>query len=248
MFTRKPPPAIAAICIGHSHAANLQDAAQEDGVAIEVLNFWGLPGAVIDDADGVRLAPYVAARLSAPGVGTPVFSLVGGAVHYDIGLLVPEPAFDVIDPARPDAPLLEGATIIPHGALRHAVARRTAPYLRIMDAVRAAATGPVFHLQSPPVYEDEAVQEHDYGWVAFYGTGRRIAPAWFRQRLWRMHSDVVAAHCAANGITFVPCPPAAMTPEGYLRPGLNGRPAHANAAYGRLLLEQIRGLSRPRTA
>jgi hypothetical protein len=225
------------VCIGHSHSANLEEAVRAEGAPVEVLNFWSHPGAFIVDEDGTRLAPHIAARLAPP-----VFSLVGGAVHYDIGLVLPPEPFDFIDPERPTAPLLPGATLLPYGAMRRAMEARTAPYLRIMDAVRAAVTGDVYHLQSPPVYEAEEVQEDDPGWVMFYGRGRRMAPAYFRQKLWRLHSAIVASHCAATGITFIPCPPDSLDEAGYLRPGLNGKPAHANMAYGALVLAQITGL------
>jgi hypothetical protein len=239
MLARKPPGpgqthAPRAVCIGHSHAANLEDAVRAQGAPVEVLNFWNHPGAVITDDSGTRLAPHIAARLAPP-----VFSLVGGAVHYDIGLVLPPDPFDFIDPHAPDGPLLPGATLLPYGAMRRAMATRTAPYLRIMDAVRDVVTGPVYHLQSPPIFEAEAVQEDDPGWVMFYGRGRRMAPAHFRQKLWRLHSAIVADHCAATGITFIPCPPESMTGSGFLRPGLNGKPAHANAAYGALVLAQV---------
>jgi hypothetical protein len=225
---------VVAVCIGHSHSACVAEAALAAGAPLDVLNFWNLPGAVVTNAGEVNLAPFVAERLRAP-----VFSLVGGAVHYDVGLILHPLPFDFIDPAEPDIPLVPQAAVIPYSAVRHAIARRTEPYLRIMDAVRASVHGAVFHLQSPPVFVAESVQEDDPGWVAFYGKGHCIAPAPFRKKLWRMHSALVAEHCAATGITFVPCPPEAMDAEGYLRPGLNGRPAHANAAYGKLVLDQI---------
>ena len=226
-----------AVCIGHSHSAAVAQAAQAGGIDLEVLNFWHLPGAIVRDDGPIHFAPHVHARLRAP-----VFSLIGGAVHYDVGLLLHATPFDFIDPAAPDEGLVPGAALIPYGAIRAALQTRTRPYLEIMDLVRDAVPGPVFHLQSPPVHEDEQIQEHDPGWVAFYGTGRTIAPAAFRRKLWRLHSSIVAEHCTARRIVFVPCPPAAFNAAGYLRAGLSGKPAHANAAYGALVIEQIAAL------
>jgi hypothetical protein len=229
-----------AVCIGHSHSATIAEAAAASGTDLEVLNFWNLPGAIVTDDGPVHFAPHVRARLRAPA-----FSLIGGAVHYDIGLLLHRTPFDFIDPAAPDDPLVPGATLIPYGAIRAAMEVRTRPFLDIMDLVRQAVDGPVFHMQSPPVYADEQVHENDPGWVAYHGNGRAVAPAPFRRKLWRMHSAIVAAHCAAGGITFVPCPAASMDPAGYLRAGLNGRPAHANAAYGALVIDQMYQLLEP---
>ncbi len=231
---------VAAFCIGHSHSACLAEAARSAGAPLDVLNFWDWPGAILDNSGTVQFAPFVLERMRAP-----VFSLIGGAVHYDVGLILHDVPFDFIDTAEPDSPLIPQASLIPYSAVRRALLRRTEPYLRIMDAVREAVNGPVFHMQSPPIFEAEAVQEHDPGWVAFYGKGHRIAPAPFRRKLWRMHSAIVAHHCAESGIVFVPCPPEAFDEAGYLRPGLNGRPAHANAAYGALVLDQILALAGP---
>jgi hypothetical protein len=231
-------PRLNAVCIGHSHSACIEDAAHAAGAALDVLNFWHLPGAILTQDGEQTLAPYVRARLHAPA-----FSCVGGAVHYDIGLVLHPAPFDFVDPSTQGEALVPGAELIPYGAIRHTLEIRTRPYLAIMDLVRACVAGDVFHLQSPPVFEAETIQEHDPGWVAFYGRGCSMAPAPFRRKLWRLHSDIVARHCAATGIVFVPCPPGALTRDGYLRPGLNGKPAHANAAYGALVLDQIRRLA-----
>ncbi len=224
-----------AVCIGHSHSACVAEAANAAGETLEVLNFWNLPGALIADQGPLHFSPGLRARLHAP-----IFSMIGGAVHYDIGLLLHRPPFDFIDPAAEHEPLQPGATLIPYGAVRRIMEARSRPYLAIMDLVRQAVDGPMFQMQSPPVYAGEQVHEDDPGWVTFHGRGHTVAPAPFRRRLWRMQSDIIAGHCAATGIVFVPCPPAAMDADFYLRPGLNGRPAHANAAYGALVLDQIR--------
>ncbi len=229
---------IQATCIGHSHAACLAEAVSAAGAPVEVLNFWGLPGAVITEGDAVSLAPYVAGRLHAP-----VFSLVGGAVHYDVGLIEHTRPFDFIEPGAAQERARPGAELIPFAAVRRAMMQRTSPYLRIMDAVRRIVAGAMFHFQSPPVFEAETVHEEDPGWVAFYGMGRKVTPGAFRQKLWRLHSALVAEHCAANNIVFVPCPPQAFDANGYLRPEYVGKPAHTNAAYGHLVLNQLLTLS-----
>jgi hypothetical protein len=233
-MTQEQPLPPRAVCIGHSHSACVAEAVRVAAAPVDVLNFWDLPGAIEDDGDGVTLAPHVLARLRAP-----VFSLVGGAVHHDVGLLMHRQPYDFIDPAEPDAPCVPDPTYVPYDAVMAGLRRRTQPYLRIMDAVRAAVDGPMFHMQSPPIFAHEAPQEHDPGWVAYHGAGRRIAPAPFRRKLWRMHSAIVEAHCAAAGIAWVACPKAACDEAGYLRQGLNGKPAHANAQYGALVLQQI---------
>lgn len=238
-----------ATAIGHSHSANLADAVRAAGAPVDVLNFWTLPGAVTQHAGHAELSAGVIARLVPPGPALPVFSLIGGAVHHDVGLIEHPEKFDFVDPDFPDEPLSPGARIIPLRAVEAALHARALPYLRIMDAVRRAAPGPVYHLQSPPIFADETLQGADLDyWTALYGYAPRVAPAPARRRLWRLHSAIVRRHCAAQGIIWVPCPPAAFDAAGYLRAGLNAHAAHANAAYGALLLRQVLDLAPPAPA
>ena len=223
-----------AVCIGHSHAACVAAAAAERGVQLLVLNFWQMPGAVIGEGSHARFAPFVIEQLHAP-----VFSMIGGAVHHDIGLLLPLRPFDFIDPAEPHLPRMQDATLIPYHAVLKNMRVRATPFLRLMDCVRAAVHGPMYHMQSPAIFAGEAPEEDKPDWVAYYGPGRRVSPAPFRRKLWRMHSMVVREHCAASDIHFVPCPAESLDIDGYLRSGLNGRPAHANEAYGAMVLNQI---------
>jgi len=232
-------PARKLVCIGHSHTEPLAAAATQAGVPLDVLNFWHLPNPFTLEDGQQRLAPALRARL----VG-PVFSLVGGAVHQDVGLVVHPRPFDFIWPGAPDLPVTEGAEIIPYGAVHAAMALRTQPYLDIMSAVRASAPERVFHMESPPPYEHEELPRDDPGFYHFFGKDAAFSPAWLRYKLWRVHSGIVAAHCRAAGIGFIAHPPESVTPSGFLRAELHGTPAHANAAYGALVLAQMQRAAR----
>jgi hypothetical protein len=235
-----PTKRLPAICIGHSHSSNVAEAAAAAGIAIDVLNFWVLNSEVIQTPQGTDFGPALRARLAPTGPALPVFSLIGGAVHHDIGLVQHPTPYDFVDPADAAAPLVPGATLVPYDAVVTALQTRMAPYLAMMDTVRRLCAGAVYHLQSPPVFADEVLNGIDAAyWAAYHGQPLPISPAYFRKKLWRLHSAIVARHSDATGITFVPCPPESMDAAGYLRPGLNAHAAHANAAYGALLLRQI---------
>jgi hypothetical protein len=224
------------VCIGHSHTESVAAAALAAGQAIDAINFWHLPGAV-QLQDGVTtLAEPVRARLVAP-----VFSLVGGAVHQDVGLIAHPRPFDFVLPENPGLPMAAGAEIIPFGAILSVMRQRTQPYLDIMSAVRAATQGPVFHMESPPTYAHEQIPDDDPGFVAYFGAGAAFSPPWLRFKLWRVHSAIVAAHCRASCIVFVPHPAEAVDADGFLLPEFHGTPAHSNATYGALLLRQMLG-------
>jgi len=227
------------LCLGHSHSASLQLAAEAAGTPLEVLNFWNLPFGVVTVDGHARLAPELRARLRAP-----LFSLIGGQVHHDIGLVEHARPFDLILPEHPDWPVQPGAEIIPADAVRAEIRARMTPYLELMDDARAAIDGPMYQLQSPPISTLDAVPTDDPGFVAFFGPDCRMSSPWLRRKLFTIHSDLVQAHCAQAGITFLPCPAAAFDADGFLRPGLNGTPGHASPAYGALQLRQILALLR----
>jgi hypothetical protein len=223
------------VCIGHSHSETIAAAAAQSGTDVDVLNFWHMPDPFVEE-DGRRgLAPVYRARLLAP-----VFSLVGGAVHQDVGLVRHPRPFDFILPMHEDLPVAPDCEIIPYGAMRAAMQARTQPYLDIMTMVRQAVDGAVHHLESPPTFDAETLPADDPGFYHLFGQDAAFSPAWLRFKLWRVHSAIVAAHCRGIGMTFIAHPPQAVTAEGFLRREFAGTPAHANAAYGALMLAQMR--------
>ena len=236
--TELPSQSTPPVCIGHSHTENLAAAATLSDTPLEVLNFWHLPGAITTEAGRVALSPELRARLKAP-----VFSLVGGAVHQDVGLIQHARPFDIVLPDQPGLPLTPGAEIIPYDAVHAAMLARTRQYLDLMSAVRDATDGAMFHMESPPTYADEQVPRDDPGFFLFFGEGATFSPAWLRYKLWRMHSAIVAAHCRQAGIIFVAHPADSVAGDGFLREPFHGTPAHANAAYGQLVLAQLRRLA-----
>ncbi len=222
------------VAIGHSHTETVAAAAAAAGVRIDVLNFWHLPAAFVTQDGRQRLSPSLRERLVSP-----VFSLVGGAVHQDVGLVVHPRPFDFVWPERPDLPFAQPAEIIAFDAVRAAMLARTQPYLDIMSDVRDAVDGAVFHMESPPTYDREALPQDDPGFFHIFGSDAAFSPPWLRYKLWRVHSQIVAEHCSAIGITFIAHPPQSVTEDGFLREALHGSPAHANAAYGALVLAQM---------
>ena len=229
--TRAPP---RLVVIGHSHTETIAAAAGDQRVDLEMLNFWHLPDPFVTENGWLALKPAIRSRLIAP-----VFSLIGGAVHQDIGLVTHPRPFDFVWPACPDLPLTPDADIVPYDALHAIMLEQTAHYRDIMSAVRAAVTGPVFHMESPPTFEHEELPQDDPGFYHLFGADAAFSPAWLRFKLWRLHSSIIANHCGDIGIEFVPHPPEAVDARGFMLPAYHGTPAHANKAYGALVLNQM---------
>ena len=222
------------VCIGHSHTETLAAAAAEAGIAMEVLNFWHLPGAVTTSGGQPQLSTALRARLKGP-----VISMIGGAVHQDIGLMIHPRPFDFVLPSAPDLPMAPDAEIIPFTAVQDAMRLRAAHDMGLLSAVREAVSGPVFHMESPPTYEHEELPEDDQAFYDFFGPNAAFSPPGLRLKLWRLHSAEIQAYCRSIGVTFLGHPAEAVGEDGFLLKSFHGTPAHANASYGALLLRQL---------
>lgn len=216
----------------------MRDAALAAAVAIDHLTFWLLPDPFLPGVAPLTLRPTITWRLVAP-----VFSMVGGAVHNDVGLIVHDRSFDFVHPGMQDAPLTAGAEILPYHAVRAAMAARVQPYLDIMGAVRRATDGAVYHMQALPACAAERVPNDDPSFAAYWGADRRITGVWLRHKLWTIQADLVREACTREGMIHVDVPAAARTAEGFLQPAYMGPAAHGNAAYGALVLAQMQDIA-----
>jgi hypothetical protein len=230
-----PPVRRNIVCIGHSHLGCVQRAAAAQGAALTALNFWNLPDAFVGEPGSRRLDPAIAALLRGA-----IFSFVGGASHNVVGLVAhPEP-FDFVLPAKPDLPLDDGARILPAAAVREAIRADLQAYYDIIDMIRLEAKGPVFHMQSPPPFGDSAAMVETIYWPNFPGRPHKVAPKYLRYKLWRLHSQMVREFCEARRIGFIAHPPEVTDAEGFLAKEYFHDSVHANAAYGALVIGQMR--------
>lgn len=238
---RSAPASGPLLCIGHSHVACVARAAAATGVTLQALNFWEMPGAIDRDSGPPRFSPSLEQQLR--DHEGPVFSLVGGAVHGVVGMLVHPRRFDFVLPWEPELPLDPAAEVLPALAVRGMLEALMAEYLAVMVEVKKLCRGPMFHLQAPPPYADAQRMHADIPWGMYPGMCQEISPAATRYKLWRLHSRIVSDWCAATGVTFVACPAAAVDADGFLREPFYGDGAHANDAYGELVLDQMRQLA-----
>lgn len=229
------------LCIGHSHVACVARAAAATGAPLQALNFWEMPGAIERD-DG---PPHFTAALQQQlrRHEGPVFSLIGGAVHGVIGMLVHPRRFDFVLPWEPELPLDPAAEVLPALAVRGMLEALMTEYLALMVELRKLCRGPMFHLEAPPPYADAQRMHADIPWALYPGMCQEISPAPMRCKLWRLHSRIVSDWCAAAGVTFVACPAPAVDADGFLGEPYYGDGAHANEAYGELVLDQMRQLA-----
>jgi hypothetical protein len=148
--------------------------------------------------------------------------------------------FDFVLPNNPSLPVDEGREIVPAEAVRAKLAEMAAPFLATLPALLTVA-GSVLQLEPPPPVADEALITPHIAWSEFFpGQPRSIAPKWVRYKLWRLHGEVIRAACAAFGIGYMSVPEAALDADGFLAEEYDHDGAHANAAYGALVLDTLR--------
>jgi hypothetical protein len=229
------------LCIGHSHVACVLQAADKVGFPLQAINFWDMPGAVEHD-DGVpRLSADLVLRLRRHD--GPVFSLMGGAAHGVLGMLVHPRRFDFVLPMQPDLPLDPAAEILPAMAVRGMLESLMTDYLPLMARLRQLCSDALFHIEPPPPYADATRMYADIPWSLYPGMCKEISPAPFRLKLWRLHTQILDDWCKANDVELLHCPAEAMDADGYMREPFYSDGAHANVAYGELVLQQMRGLA-----
>jgi hypothetical protein len=238
---RRPRVSGPLLCIGHSHVACVARAAEATGTSLQALNFWEMPGAILHENGTSQLSALLEQQLR-KHTG-PVFSMIGGAAHGVLGMLVHPRRFDFVLPAEPALPLDPAAEVLPALAVRRVLESLMVDYLAMMSQVHRPCVGRLFHLESPPPFADAQRMQADIPWGMYPGMCHEISPAHFRYKLWRLHSQIVSDWCAGAGATFVPCPPQSVDGNGFMRESYHGDGAHANAAYGELVLEQMRRLA-----
>lgn len=166
---------------------------------------------------------------------------VHGAYHHIIGVLNHDIPFSLIETVDGPVPVSEGTTIIPYALMRRVFDHWVKVDTMVDDFVARAACQVVHFCPPPPkdnlvphpsgIYRGRSYAEQGY------------APKPSRLALWKLEVDVATRHLAQSGVTDLGTPAAALTDEGYLADDyLAPDMTHANAAYGRLLLDQIADL------
>ena len=234
---RGPEPSAArVVAIGHSHVKAVLDALPLplDPARFDVVSFWVEPGAVVREGERARYSRAVERRIAGGGR---VFSCIGGSAHTVLGLAAHPRPFDFVLPSRPELPVDPLREPVPADGVRAALAAIAGEFFGLMDALARVARAPVVQLAPPPPLADaERIAPH-VPWEYFPGRQQVIAPRWLRYKLWRMHCEMIEAESARLGWGFAWQPAAALDPDGFLRPELDGDGLHAGPGYGRLVLD-----------
>lgn len=237
----RPEESAPLLCIGHSHLACVTRAAAASATPLRAFNFWDLPGAIVNNGTQPRFSEAISEALIRHA--GPAFSFVGGGAHVVLGMLVHPRRFDFVLPSEPDLAIDPSAEVLPAIAVRRILESMTDEYLALMGEIRRLVKGPMFHIEPPPPSADAQRMYADVPWVMFPGRCREISPAALRYKLWRLHSEILRAWCTGRGVTFVEAPGQTCDAGGFMRDDYYGDGAHANDAYGQLVLAKMRQLA-----
>lgn len=229
------------LCIGHSHVACVARAAQAAAYPLRALNFWGMPGAIRQESGGPRFDIAIERQLQEHD--GPVFSMIGGAAHVVIGLLVHPRRFDFVLPAEPDLPLDPAAESIPSLAVQRILESQMGEPLAVMSLVRELCAGRMIHVEPPPPCADPETIHAHVPWAMFPDRCREISPVSLRYKLWRLHSQILSGWCADTGVELLPVPAGTTDADRFMRQPYWGDGVHGNERYGALVLEQMRQLA-----
>jgi hypothetical protein len=169
-----------------------------------------------------------------------VVSCVGGNSHNVMGLVNHSQRFDFVLPEAPNLPLDNTAEILPSGAVRAALLKRTERNLNVLEELRARTDNAIIHLESPPpVPSEKHIREYP-GPFRTKMEERGVAPAMLRYKLWRLHSSLFRERCKKLNILFLPTPPVAQDANGMMvERAWNADATHGNRWYGIQVLRHL---------
>ena len=172
-----------------------------------------------------------------------VASAGGGNIHNAFGLIRHPRPWDFLlsdeagPPLDPEAEPITEALV--RAALEQALARDR---LRLAEIGRIG--GDFVQLESPPPVADSGYIAHQAD-AYFQDRGLSdlgVASPGLRYKIWRLHSRIIADHCAQLGMRFLPVPRETQDAKGFLLPHLAGDATHGNQAYGEAVIRALEAL------
>lgn len=229
------------LIVGQSHTEALVAAVRETARQNVIIVNLNSVDRHIKLIEKIRLGGYL------PEVGAVdlVVSMIGGNFYNTFGLIENPIKFEFSQPGEPDFALAPDRELITYGLIRHFFEdAMTRGFLKNIAALRDHYNSRRFaHVSSPPPVGENAHIEQNPGGYFSDKVHLGVSPPKLRLKLYTLHEAVVQAFCRKEGIEILPPPPPAVTDTGFLeRRFWKKDPTHANAAYGRLVLEQIHGI------
>jgi hypothetical protein len=241
-----------ALLFGDSHTVAIQKALQRRealGLPVPLVAFRRLKWKGEAQMGDIFFKDFLK-RISTLGSNDVAVSMIGGS-HYAMFSTIQHPRpFDFHSEDEP-ASACPGAEIIPYRALRSFFRESILEGVdtdelvmrgdgAMLEAMRRATRGRVLHLMPPPpLRNSDELMAGSEQFFADRDIGRLgVSPPELRLKFWSLQVRIVRKFCAKRGIDVL-MPPVAAFEDGYLRPDLHARGAHANWRYGELMVGQL---------
>jgi hypothetical protein len=171
----------------------------------------------------------------------PIVSMLNGNEHAQV-LLNRFPAYDFIDVDSPG--VKDGVPVIDSSFIDQSIKGWINAVIPALLVVRRLTTNPFIHVLPPPPREHPERSTHFEvidKLVAAFG----FLPGHLRLKWYRRYCRQLTATLASLGIHTLAAPTEACTPEGLLKVEFSEGLTHGNAAYGRLVAQQLSSLLEP---
>ncbi|MEM1365370.1 MAG: hypothetical protein AAGH82_06415 [Pseudomonadota bacterium] len=173
-----------------------------------------------------------------------VVSMFGGAHNHALTMIEYKRPFDVYLQHHNAEPLIEGAEILSRNYVETALCEYLVyPFRQMKVLIEAIPNAVGHHIQSPPIVGDqEFAQAHMGEFFAKDADGDEaiVAPAYFRQKIWIIQSELFKHEAARLGYGSIAPPEQSMDEGGFLKSVYYSTDStHANSAYGELLIQQL---------
>lgn len=234
---RRVPPVLV---VGQSHAEALLSALRGvDEPDVEVANL-NARDRELKVAEKIRMEGYLPSGRDRKLVA----SMIGGNFYNTFGLIENVVRFDFAEPGETDFEADPDRQLISYMLMKHYFSDvMNRGFLGSIRFLRAHYGSCKFlHVCSPPpISDNEHIAAHPGG-VFRDKLHLGVAPSRLRRKLYDLHTLVICEFCQKEGVEMLPPPPQAITEDRFLaRPYWKQDPTHANNAYGKLVLDQLRG-------
>lgn len=250
---------LAAILIGDSHYAAIADAAQKTlaftpekrGCDLIFFNAWkyalrypftlDVEGEVVLNPELVQSIRDIAQKYDR----IQLITVLGGGHYLALTMLDNNHPMEVILPGQPDLPLRDDAMLVSVDFAKDIFLQLIKGTFQALACIKAEFPDVGFaQIESPPANGDnDFIRSHLGDYFQATCTPEQInaisSPAQ-RYKFWRLQSEMYAQKCEELGIDYINVPERAISADGFLPPEFFGSDStHANAAYGRMILDSI---------
>ena len=196
----------------------------------------------------VKVAEKVRQKEYLPGGErrTLVASMIGGNFYNTFGLIENVVRFDFAVPGEEAFVLSADRHLITYELIKHYFSEAMQRgFLQSIKQLRDHYAPCRFvHVCSPPPISDNKHIIAHPGGVFKTKVQLGVAPPKLRRKLYDLHTQAIMEFCDAEGIELLLPPKQAVTDNGFLeRAYWMADPTHGNAAYGQLVLDQLRRIS-----